>query len=73
VLPAMATDAYNVELPKLPQSLAAAIDLTDSDSFARGAFGDLFIDVYGTLKRAEIARHDAHVNDWEHREYFAAF
>ena len=72
-LPAMATDAYDVELPKLPQSLAAAIDLTDSNSFARDAFGDLFIDVYGALKRAEIARHDAHVNDWEHREYFAAF
>jgi glutamine synthetase len=33
----------------------------------------VFIDVYAAIKRAEIARHDAHVNDWEHREYFAAF
>lgn len=68
-----AADAYDPALPKLPQSLATAIDLADGDAFARHAFGDLFIDVYATIKRAEIARHDAYVNDWEHREYFAAF
>jgi glutamine synthetase len=57
----------------LPHGLGAAIDLADGNSFVRAAFGDVFIDVYAAIKRAEIARHDAHVNDWEHREYFAAF
>lgn len=72
-LPNAAPDAYDPALARLPHGLGAAIDLADGDSFVRGAFGDVFIDVYAAIKRAEIARHDAHVNDWEHREYFAAF
>jgi glutamine synthetase len=72
-LPDAALDAYDPGLARLPHGLGAAIDLAAGDSFVRAAFGDVFIDVYTAIKRAEIARHDAHVNDWEHREYFAAF
>jgi glutamine synthetase len=39
----------------------------------RDAFGATFVDYYCRIKQAEIARFNAEVTDWEHREYFELF
>ncbi len=64
---------YEAEAPLLPRSLAEALDALEADTVIRGAFGDGFIDYYLRLKRAEIARFEAEVSEWEHREYFELF
>lgn len=79
-------DPYAADVPQLPTSLAAAIDVLESDSFFRKAFGDVFIDYLVTMKRSEVNRYnewvqanpdpETYVNgvtDWEHREYFELF
>ncbi|MBU8539380.1 glutamine synthetase family protein [Falsiroseomonas tokyonensis] len=64
---------YETEAPLLPRSLAEAVTALEESATARAAFGDIFVDYYARLKRAEIARFEAEVSDWEHREYFELF
>ena len=72
--PGPSADApYDTEAPMLPRSLAEALDALDADTLARASFGDGFIDYYLRIKRAEIARFEAEVSEWEHREYFELF
>jgi len=56
-----------------PRSLNEALAALEESSVARKAFGDAFISYYLRLKRAEIARFEAEVSEWEHREYFELF
>ena len=44
-----------------------------ADAFFREKLGAGFVDYLLTIKDAEIARFQAEVTDWEHREYFEAF
>ena len=44
-----------------------------SDAFFREELGSQFVDYHATIKDAEIARFQAEVTDWEHREYFEMF
>ena len=64
---------YEADVPPLPKSLAEAVGLLDGDTFFRACFGDAFIDYYTFIKRAEIARFEQDVTDWEQREYFDLF
>jgi len=64
---------YDMEAPLLPRNLAEALDALDSNQTAREAFGTGVIDWFLRLKRAEIARFEAEVSDWEQREYFELF
>lgn len=79
-------DPYSDEVPQLPTSLAEAVDALESDAFYRKAFGDGFVDYMVAMKRSEVNRHQAWVEenpdestwvngvtDWEHREYFELF
>jgi glutamine synthetase len=79
-------DPYAADVAQLPQTLAEAVDALESDAFFRGCFGDRFVDYLVTMKRSEVGRHaawveehpddGAYVNgvtDWEHREYFTLF
>lgn len=59
--------------PRLPRSLAEAIECFDGSALYRGALGDEFVDYLVTLKRAEWNRFMSSVTDWEHREYFDLF
>ena len=59
--------------PLLPRSLAEAIAALEESAAARDAFGEGFISYFARLKRAEIARFEAEVSEWEHREYFELF
>lgn len=64
---------YETAAPMLPRSLAEAVGALDANAVARQAFGSGFIDYLLRIKRAEIARFEAEVTEWEHREYFELF
>ena len=64
---------YETPAPMLPTSLEKALDVLDGDAFYRSAFGDVFIDYFVHIKRAEIARFQLEVSEWEQREYFDLF
>ncbi len=77
-------DPYATDRPTLPTSLADALDVLASDAFFRRALGDRFVDYLATMKRSEVNRYTAHleerpdadpavVTEWEHREYFELF
>jgi glutamine synthetase len=84
--PPVDADPYAAEgLTRLPTSLAAAVKALDCDSFYREAFGDTLVDYLVMMKRGEIGRYEAaleesgaaespdEVTDWEMREYFEFF
>jgi len=82
--PPVEADPYAAEAPRLPASLADAVDALEKDTFFRQAFGDTMIDYLVQMKRAELARYSAdlaghplpegqEVSDWEMREYFEFF
>jgi glutamine synthetase len=64
---------YETKADLLPKSLREAVSALDDDPFFRQAFGAAFVDYYVHIKNAEIARFEAEVSDWEHREYFEMF
>jgi glutamine synthetase len=77
-------DPYATDRPTLPTSLAEALDALDSDAFFRRVLGDRFVDYMVTMKRSEVTRYGAYlderpeddgstVTDWEQREYFELF
>jgi glutamine synthetase len=65
-----ADDPYTTPAENLPTSLARALDALEDDSVFTWAMGTQFITYYVALKRAEIARFERTVTDWEQREYF---
>ena len=74
VEPGPAVDApYQVEAVRLPSTLDAALDALERSEVLRSGFGGGFVDYYLLIKRAEVARFNAAVTDWEHREYFDLF
>jgi glutamine synthetase len=64
---------YETTAEALPRSLAEALSALEADDVAREAFGAGFIDYFCRIKRAEIARFEAEVSEWEQREYFDLF
>lgn len=64
---------YETRAEPLPRSLAEAIAALEADEVARAGFGGDFVDYFVRLKRAEIARFEAEVSEWEQREYFDLF
>ena len=64
---------YEAGAPLLPRSLDEALRALHEDSVLVEAFGRPVVDWYTRIKRAEIARFEAEVTDWEHREYFEMF
>jgi glutamine synthetase len=74
VEPGPAVDApYQVDAARLPLSLDEALDALERSEVLRGGLGDGFVNYYLLIKRAEVARFNATVTDWEHREYFDLF
>jgi glutamine synthetase len=64
---------YDVAAAMLPTSLGAALQNLADGHILRECFGGDFIDYYATIKHAELRRYEAHVTDWEMREYFDVF
>ena len=72
--PGPSADApYDMKAEFLPKSLGEAVAALRSDAFFRDKLGAGFVEYLLTIKDAEIARFQAEVTDWEHREYFEAF
>lgn len=82
--PALVTADPYAEGEPLPESLGAAITALEGDTLYRRAFGDVFVDYYLMMKRAENARYQAAVaenpppegtvvSEWEMREYFEVY
>jgi glutamine synthetase len=64
---------YETKAAALPTRLDDALQALSEDTCLRAGFGDIFIDYYLHLKRAEIARFETEVTMWEQREYFSIF
>ncbi|MFC0111165.1 glutamine synthetase family protein [Kibdelosporangium aridum] len=69
-LPASADDPYTTEAARLPANLREAVDALEADTVLAKAMGAQFTAYYAAIKRAEIARFERAVTDWEHHEYF---
>jgi glutamine synthetase len=65
-----ADDPYSTEAGRLPANLRKAVDALEADAELSSAMGPRFVGYYAAIKRAEIARFERTVTDWEHREYF---
>lgn len=72
-LPPSADDPYTADAARLPTSLPAALDALAADDGLIRAMGAQFVDYYLAIKRAEVARFERAVTDWEQREYFDLF
>jgi glutamine synthetase len=64
---------YETAAEPLPRNLGEAIAALEANATARAGLGDAFVDYFVRLKRAEIARFEAEVSEWEQREYFDLF
>ncbi|MBM3568039.1 MAG: glutamine synthetase [Alphaproteobacteria bacterium] len=72
--PGPSADApYDVDAPRLPSDLGQALAALRDDFCLVEGLGAEFVDYYARLKRAEIARYEAEVSEWEQREYFDLF
>src|SRR5690606_32515583 len=71
--PPAADTPYDTPAALLPRSLGEALDALREDDRLVEAFGPEVIDWYTHIKRAEIARFESEVTDWEQREYFDMF
>ncbi|MCP4329715.1 MAG: glutamine synthetase [Alphaproteobacteria bacterium] len=58
---------------KLAGSLEDALDALAADAGMRGLLGEEFMNVFVTVKRAELARFRSHVTDWERNEYLEIY
>ncbi|MBV8032752.1 MAG: glutamine synthetase [Betaproteobacteria bacterium] len=64
-------DAYGAKsLQHVPRTLAEAVDLFESNTFAKDAFGADVVEHYVHFFRTEAAAFDAAVTDWERNRYF---
>jgi glutamine synthetase len=72
-LPPSADTPYEAKADLLPKTLAEALKALREDQVICKGIGETFIDYYSRIKEAEIARFDAEVSEWEHREYFDLF
>ena len=64
-------DAYTIEgLPRLPSTLAQALQRFEASDLAREFFGDGFVQHYAAMRRWEVDKYNRAVTDWERRRYF---
>jgi glutamine synthetase len=57
-------------IPRLPRSLAEAVDLWRSSAIARAAFGTDVVEHYAHAAEVELDAFGAAVTDWERRRAF---
>jgi glutamine synthetase len=59
----------DASLTRLPTQLADALPAFEQSRFVRTVYGDLFVDVFATMLRHELALFARHVTDWERDRY----
>ena len=57
-------------LPRVPYTLAQAVDAFERSDFARRAFGEEVVEHYTHFYRTEAQAYDKAVTDWERKRYF---
>jgi glutamine synthetase len=57
-------------LPRVPYTLARAVEQFSSSEFAKLAFGSEAVEHYTHFYRTEAAAYDKAVTDWERKRYF---
>ena len=60
-------------LPPFPANLEAALVALEADKAMVELLGEEFVTVFTTMKRAELARFNAHVTQWERDEYIELY
>ena len=60
-------------LPPFPVNLEAALAALEADQAMVDLLGEEFVTVFTTMKRAELARFNAHVTQWERDEYIELY
>ena len=70
-LPPMVTGDPHLDasLVRLPTELVDALPPFERSAFAREVYGELFVDVYATMLRHELALFSRQVSDWERDRY----
>ncbi len=68
-----ADQPYATDAPRLPTSLAEAVRALEDDRELRELLGPALVDHVAGVKRAEVARFETAVTDWEQREYLHLF
>lgn len=63
----------NPTLPKLPQTLDAALDALAADSDMQEMLGEEFCELFTAVKRFELARFHDHITTWETQEYMEVY
>jgi glutamine synthetase len=69
-LPPSADTPYEAKAEALPRTLDEALQALRQDKVLVAGFGKAFVDYYCRIREAEIARFNAEVSEWEHKEYF---
>ena len=59
----------DASLTRLPTQLSEALPAFEQSSFAKQAFGEVFVDVYSTMLRHELELFARYVTDWERERY----
>jgi glutamine synthetase len=65
LVPEFTGNAYEADLPQVPQTLRDAAELLAESKYARAAFGDDVVEHYLNNARIELTAYDAAVTDWE--------
>ena len=64
-------DVYQARnLPRVPYTLAQAVETFERSAFAKQAFGADVVEHYAHFFRTEVAAYDKAVTDWERKRYF---
>ncbi|GAB1420618.1 glutamine synthetase family protein [Anaerolineales bacterium] len=64
-------DIYSAQdLPRVPYTLAQAVDQFEKSAFAKEAFGEAIVRHYSRFYRTEVASFNKWVTDWERKRYF---
>jgi len=72
--PGVPVDApYDTDADPLPVSLEEALGCLEKSDYFRKKMGNQFVDYLLKIKKAEVARFQSTVTDWEHKEYFEIF
>ncbi|HBS35493.1 MAG TPA: glutamine synthetase, partial [Parvularcula sp.] len=71
--PALTGNVYASAAPRLDIGWRAALSAFEDGQALNPAFGPLFTQVYGALKRQEMRAADRRVTDFEYDSYLFAF
>ena len=58
------------ELPRVPHTLAEAVEVFEASDFVRGAFGPEVVEHLVLFARAELAEYQRAVTDFERARFF---